>query len=66
VIVPAGDVDGDGLDDVLVAAPAAPMPATWDFVYLLRGGATGIRNTGGGAQILYGTLRNRNFGGAMR
>ena len=66
ILTVVGDVEADGLDDVFVSAPDAPMPATWESVWLFSGTPTGIRPTAGASQVLRGTVRNRSFGRALR
>ncbi|MCK6526318.1 FG-GAP-like repeat-containing protein [Myxococcota bacterium] len=45
-VASAGDVDGDGFDDLLVAAYASALPGTLGIVYLVYGPVSGVVDLG--------------------
>ncbi|MCB9764848.1 MAG: FG-GAP repeat protein [Alphaproteobacteria bacterium] len=59
-----GDTNGDGLDDVLVAAPYVDRGASWSVgeVYLLLGPATGTHSLSEADAIIEGVGTNSHFG----
>ncbi|MEZ4409498.1 MAG: VCBS repeat-containing protein [Polyangiales bacterium] len=62
----AGDLDGDGRSDVLLASPQVPLGENFDYgpgrLYIYRGTVDGISNTP--TQVLSGTERHQGFGRA--
>ncbi len=58
IMAPAGDVDGDGYDDLLVRGPRGASDD--GYVHLYPGGPTGLR--GGGARVLSAPCEDGYFG----
>lgn len=69
-VAPAGDVDGDGYDDVLVGAPWAHGRGRFvGAAYLVRGGpstrALSFRDLGRRGYGIYGARAGDEMGGAV-
>ncbi|MCB9777299.1 MAG: FG-GAP repeat protein [Alphaproteobacteria bacterium] len=62
----AGDIDGDGLDDFLVASPFHDGSATdGGAVYVVSGPGTGTHSLSAATAVWYGTARSENAGTAV-